>query len=287
MHLAHAGPARLAHATQSRTARGRDRAPEARATRGGSLGAGVRVGRSPRPRALRPAQGRSGGDSCQQYSRNCASGANLSLAALVRPELLHKSVHSIPSESTSNACFSLTWGPSLRKGFTVDTHPLEYVRRAVEAGSPVVRRARHVRCGRQPPTPGITLKSGAAATAAPVPSCDFGRRWARLSEPLSGVTHYDDIRTREGGTRPTAAPASRPMRIPPLRSAVQMGSDVSPDSSVIPDAVRRRCHRLTDQTYTHTLTRVLHVDSVSPPDPGFAGNIPVDPAGGHCYRSST
>jgi hypothetical protein len=89
-------------------------------------------------------------------------------------------------------------------------------------------------CGtRDSPRRPVTLKPGTALAAAPVPSCDFGRRWARLSEPLSGVTHYNDIRTRDGG-RPTRSPAVRPMRIPPLRSAVQMGSDVSPGSSVTP-----------------------------------------------------
>ena len=71
------------------------------------------------------------------------------------------------------------------------------------------------------------------------------------------------------------------MRILPLRSAVQMGSDVSLGSSVTPDRLfdlrQRTCGPMCECILTFTAN-----------SPSFAGEehyIPVDPAGGHCYWS--
>ncbi len=68
------------------------------------------------------------------------------------------------------------------------------------------------------------------------------------------------------------------MRIPPLRSAVQMGSDVSPGSSVTPDRSSGLVAELRTMQCVHNF--------VYPPNPEHSlRTIPVDPAGGHCYWS--
>ena len=103
--------------------------------------------------------------------------------------------------------------------------------------------------------------------ATPVFAADFRGR-ARLA--------LDDIRF--GGFIPSRDVRGSPkeMRIPPLRSAVKTGSDVSPDSSVTPGSVRGVTNA--NPIGEHTL-----VFPPKPPEPR-ARDIPVDPAGGYCYR---
>src|SRR6056297_2586950 len=69
-----------------------------------------------------------------------------------------------------------------------------------------------------------------------------------------------------------SAASARTMRIPPLRSAVKMESDVSPRTHAVVNigvgtdvfSFRRSATTSAADVYQH---------------------IPVDPAGGHCYRS--
>jgi hypothetical protein len=90
-----------------------------------------------------------------------------------------------------------------------------------------------------------------------------------------GLSTPDDLRLRP-----------KEMRIPPLRSAVKMESDVSLGSSVTPDRSAIAARTELDPYNTIHDEKVSVNRSYSANLPSLEGkSTPVDPAGGHCYWS--